>query len=123
MKKYGQACIALTLNSGVPNEGAFLVDTDDKVICSAEFGNATREITVDDLEAGLTERYENLSGIGDIERIIKKSRYALDVLDELFVSNPNGMDGDFNAEIHADSLNASFGDLINASIEINAEFS
>lgn len=39
-----QACIALTLNSGVPNEGAFLVDANDKVIHSAEFSDANQEM-------------------------------------------------------------------------------
>ena len=39
-----QACIALTLNSGVPNEGAFLVDINDKVIHSMEFNNASQEM-------------------------------------------------------------------------------
>lgn len=40
-----QACIALTLNSGVPNEGAFLVDINDKVISSEEFIGTNQQMS------------------------------------------------------------------------------
>lgn len=42
-----KACIALTLNSGVPNEGAFSVDLNNKVIRSAEFGGVDQETITD----------------------------------------------------------------------------
>ncbi len=44
-----QACIALTLNTGVPNEGAFLVGADDRVIHSTEFNDENETIGADGL--------------------------------------------------------------------------
>lgn len=78
--------------------------------------------SINKLEEGLRERYESLSGLGDVERTIKKARFALDNLDTLFADNPNGMDGDFNTEIYVDSLQSSFNELIDISKEINTEF-
>lgn len=40
-----QACIALTLIKGVPNEGAFVVGMDDKITHSAEFSNEDETAT------------------------------------------------------------------------------
>lgn len=40
-----QACIALTLNEGVPNEGAFFVGSDDRVALSAEFDAEAESMT------------------------------------------------------------------------------
>jgi len=66
------------------------------------------EAGIDELESGLNERFENLSGVGDAERTIQKSRYILDTVDVLFTDNPTGMNGDFNAEVHVESLQNSF---------------
>lgn len=58
MQKLGaQACIALTLNKEVPNQGAYVVGTDNKVIHSAEFNDddeATGTFTPDSYQASST---------------------------------------------------------------------
>jgi hypothetical protein len=74
------------------------------------------------LETGLNLRYENLSGLGDVERTIKKSKYLLTVINDLFANNPTGMGGDFDAEIYVESLQNCFDELIGISVEVNAEF-
>ncbi|HSW92048.1 MAG TPA: hypothetical protein VLG09_05365 [Candidatus Saccharimonadales bacterium] len=79
--------------------------------------------SINELEVGLKARYEDLSGIGDLERTIKKTLYILDILDKLFKNNPNGMGGDFNSEIYVESLDNSFSELIDICIEANVEFS
>lgn len=95
--------------------------TSDRTIMTSGSLKAIRT-AVDELEAGLNERYENLSGVGDAERTIQKTRYILDALDSLFEGNQTGMNGDFNAEVYVESLQNSFIELVELSIEINSEF-
>lgn len=96
-------------------------DTADRAAMTS-FSLKTIRGCIDKLEQGLRERYDDISSLGDSERTIAKARYALNELDELYANNLNGVKGNFNAEILADSLSVSFEDLIDVAREINAEF-
>jgi hypothetical protein len=88
----------------------------------AEASVASVNAALDELESGFKERYENFSGVGDLERVFGKARHALEAIEELLKANSNGMNGDFDAEIYIDSLNSSFGEIIDIAIETNSEF-
>ena len=96
-------------------------DTEDRAVM-ARFSLKTIRECIDKLEQGLRERFDDISGLGDAERTISKARYALNELDELYANNLDGMKGNFNAEIFADSLRVSFEELVDVSKQINTEF-
>lgn len=96
-------------------------DTADRCVMTGAGLRIIRS-SINEVEAGLKARYENLAGIGDLERTIEKSRYVLDTLDRLFKENPNGTKGDFHTEVYVEALDHAFSELIDICTEANSEF-
>lgn len=87
-----------------------------------DFGLRTLADSLKKIEQGLKQRYEKLDGIGDVRRTLDKAYYALDVVEKLYKDKPDGANGDFNAEIHVDSLRDSHDEIIDICVEVNKEF-
>lgn len=97
-------------------------DTSHRAVM-ADFSLRTVKQEVDYIEKGFRERYDNIKDIGDAERTIEKTRFALNRLEKFLLELPNGAKGDFEVEIYADSLSLSFNNLILLCVDVNKTFS
>lgn len=100
--------------------GVWAVDPDGSRDALAVIGLGIIHDELVKIEDGITRRYDDTAGPGDVIRTIEKARFCIDHLRDAMTRQ---VDNEFENEIYVDTLRQTYREIVEICVAINEEFS